>query len=273
MRNLSGSEMEKILHKKIVREYYSKRARDYNVQKTITWKSRQGFDAQMLDEVTDLSADLEKKPLLEVGFGSGRIGLPLLRKIKPWLVGLDLSKEMLQLAKDKTSPHKENLDLILGDAEHLPFTDMVFHAIICIGTMHYLMNPEVSLEEFSRTLKEKGFLVYGDVTLHELDNQSFIDKLEKTISKAHSRYYKPSQAKKMLENHSFHVSKINTIRYRKSYVSLMEDKAKYFHVEIKAFNKQIQEASANERELYAVNSNGLTLFYTLVKAQKWTLTT
>ena len=265
--------MEKILHKKIVQEYYSKRARDYDVQKTMTWKSKEGFNAEMLDEVTDLSADLEKKPLLEVGFGSGRIGLPLLRKIKPWLVGLDLSKEMLQLAKDKTSPHKGNLDLILGDAEHLPFTDMVFDAIICISTMHYLINAEVSLEEFSRTLKAKGFLVYGDMTLHELDNQSFIDKLEKTISKAHSRYYKASHAKKMLENHSFHVMRIKTIRYRKSYVSLIEDKAKYFHVEIEAFNKRIQEASANERELYAVNSNGLTLFYTLVKAEKWTLTT
>ncbi len=265
--------MGKILHKKIVQEYYSKRARDYNVQKTVTWKSRQGFNEDLLDEITDLSADLEKEPLLEVGFGSGRIGFPLLGKIKPWLVGIDLSKEMLQLAKVKTSPHKGDLDLILGDAEYLPFTDMVFGAIICISTMHYLANPEVSLEEFSRTLKEKGFLVYGDVTLHELDNQSFIDKLEKTISKAHSRYYMPSQAKKMLENHSFHVSKIKTIRYRKSYVSLIEDKAKYFHAEIEAFTKRIQEASTNERELYAINSNGLTLFYTLVKAQKWILTT
>lgn len=263
--------MENMFHKKIVQKYYSERAGDYDVQKTETWKSKQGFNPEMLDEVVDVLRDLEKKPLLEVGFGSGRIGFPLLRKIKTWLIGLDLSKEMLQLAKVKTSRHGGNLDLILGDADHLPFTDMVFEAVICFSTMHYFPSPERSLKEFSRTLKEKGFLVCGDVALHELDNQGFLDRIEKALSKAHARYYKPSAIKKLLENNDFRVSRKKVVPYRKSLNSLMDDKGKYFDVEDEAFKKCIRKASADERKLYIINGNGLTLFYTLVTAQKWTL--
>ena len=221
--------------------------------------------------VSKILAALGKKPLLEVGFGSGRIGSYLLRKTKTWLVGLDLSKEMLQLAKSKTSRHAGNPELILGDASHLPFTDMVFEAVICFSTMHYFANPEESLKEFSRTLKEKGFLVCGDVVLHELDNQGFLDGIEKALSRAHARYYKPSAIKKLLENHGFRVSQMKAVPYRKSFSSLMQDKGKYFDVEDEAFKKLIREATAGERKLYLINGNGLTLFYTLVTAQKWTL--
>jgi len=262
------SEMESIVHKKIVREYYSERARDYDWQKVRTWKSKQGFGVEVLNEVIGALAGLECKPVLEVGVGSGRIGFPLLDKVKPWFVGLDLSREMLELASARMSLHKQKFDLIVGDAEHLPFSSKVFNAIICISTMHYLAYPERSLTAFSQTLKEKGILVYGDVTMHELDNRGFLDALERTLSQAHAKYYNPSEMKKLLENHRFRVSKMKVIPYRKSYFSLMEDKGKYFNVKPEALHKCIQGTTIDERKLYAINSNGLTLFYTLITALK-----
>ncbi|MGC9345201.1 MAG: class I SAM-dependent methyltransferase [Candidatus Bathyarchaeales archaeon] len=222
----------------------------------------------MLNEVIGALAGLESRSILEVGVGSGRIGFPLLDKVKPWFVGLDLSREMLELARARMSLYKQRFDLILGDAEHLPFANNVFDAIICISTMHYFEYPERNLTEFSRTLKEKGVFVYGDVTLHELDSHGFLDALERTLSQAHARYHKPSEMKKLLENHRFHVSKMKVVPYRKSCLSLMEDKGKYFNVKPEALHKHIQEATMNERKLYAINSNGLTLFYTLITALK-----
>lgn len=258
--------MENIVRKKIVRGYYSERARDYDWQKVRTWKSKQGFGTEIFTEVIAALADLESKYVLEVGVGSGRIGFPLLEKLEPWFVGLDLSREMLELARARMSPHKQKFDLILGDAEHLPFANSVFDAIICISTMHYFVFPERSLIEFSRTLKEKAVSVYGDVTMHELDNGGFLGSFEKTLSQAHARYCKPSEMKKLLENYGFHVSKTKVIPYKKSYLLLMEDKGKYFDVKPEALHKCIQGATTDERKLYAISSNGLTLFYTLITA-------
>lgn len=260
--------MENIACKRLVQEYYSKRARDYDQQKIRTWKSPHGFGAKIINEVINSLAGFRKKPVLEVGVGSGRIGYPLLEKVKPWFVGLDLSKEMLKLAKAKMSLLKESFDLVLGDAEHLPFSNEVFEALICISTMHYFADYTRSLREFSRLLKRKSLFVYGDLTLHESDNQGFLNTLEKTLSKAHATYYKPSEVKKLIENHGFRISKMQTIPYRKSYKALMEDKGKYFDVKPETLRETIKSASSHEEMLYAMDEDELTLFYTLIIALK-----
>lgn len=260
--------MNDVSHKKIVQEYYSKRARDYDRQKARTWKSETGFRDSIISDVVEALAGLENKSVLEVGVGSGRIGFPLLGKIAAWFVGLDLSREMLKLAKKRMPLYKQKFDLILGDAEHLPFVNGVFNAIICMSTMHYFAIPERSLTEFSRTLKEKGIFIYGDLTMHELDNRSFLDTLEKTISKAHAKYYKPSEMKNLLENHGFCISKMEIFPYRKSYIALMEDKGRYFDVKPEALHECIRRATLDEKRLYFLGKDKLTLFYALMIALK-----
>lgn len=256
--------MENMAYKRIVQEYYSKRARDYDRQKIRTWGSPQGLGTEIINGVIDSFLGFRNKLVLEVGVGSGRIGYHLLDRVKPWFVGLDLSKEMLKLAKAKLSVLKQKFDLVLGDAEHLPFIDNVFEAVACISTMHYFADYTKSLREFSRVLKRNGVFVYGDLTLHELDAHGFLDTLEKTLSKAHAKYYKPSEMGKLLEDHGFHVSKMHTIPYRKSYMALMEDKGKYFNVKSETLCEIIKSADLNEQMLYAMNENELTLFYTLI---------
>lgn len=260
--------METTARKKIVQEYYSKRAKDYDRQKTRTWKSEQGFGAEVLNEVIEALAAFEDKRVLEVGVGSGRIGFPLLKRVKPCFVGLDLSKEMLQLAKAKMASHNKELNTVLGDAESLPLVDEVFDAAICISAMHYFSDSEACLTEFSRVLKENGVFVYGDLTLHELDNCGFLDALEKTLSYAHARYVKPSEMKRLLENRGFRISRMKVIPYGKSFQSLMEDKGKYFDVKPDALDECAQRATVEEKRLYSIGRSGLTLFYTLITASK-----
>lgn len=260
--------MENTVRKKIVQKYYSKRARDYDKQKIRTWQFEQGFGAEVLNEILDFFATFQNKIVLEVGAGSGRIALPLLKKVELSFIGLDLSREMLELAKAKMSSCKQEFDLILGDAEYLPFVSETFDAIICISTMHYFADSERSLTEFSHALKEKGVFVYGDLTLHESDNCGFLNLLEETLSRAHARYFKHSEAKIMLEKHGFSISRAKIFPYRKSYLSLIEDKGRYFDVKPETFYEFLQKAAAEERNLYSMNSNGLTLFYVLITAKK-----
>jgi ubiquinone/menaquinone biosynthesis C-methylase UbiE len=260
--------MHSVTRKKLTQKYYSKRAKDYDRQKTRTWSNRQGFAAEITDELIGALAGFKKRLVLEVGVGSGRNALPLLANIEPQLVGLDLSLEMLRQAKTKTEPFKAKLALIQADAEHLPLTRNVFDAIICMSTMHYFSSTAKILQTLRATMNEKGLLVYGDLTLHETDDKGFLEKLEKTISKAHARYFKPSAMKNLIENSGFHVARMRTISYRKSYRSLMEDKGEYFDVSPEQLTACIQTADAQAKNQYGLTDTELTLYYTMIVAAK-----
>ena len=260
--------MEGIARKRLVREYYSKRAKDYDRQKSRTWRSTQGFAAEITDELTKGLAGFKNRLVLEVGVGSGRNALPLLANIRPQFVGLDLSLEMLRQAKTKAEQFKKNLTLIQADAEHLPFTRSVFDAIVCMSTMHYFSSTEKILQTLRATMNEKGLLAYGDLTLHEMDDKGFLEKLEKTISRAHARYFKPSEIKNLIETSGFQVARMKTISYRKSYRSLMEDKGEYFNVSPDQLTACVQTADAEAKNQYGLTDTELTLYYTIIVATK-----
>jgi len=255
-------------HKRIIQRYYSKRAHHYDKQKIRTWKSELGFEAKILNEAVDAVSQVKDGLILEVGVGSGRVALPLMKKITLQFVGLDLSKEMLKNAQMKMSAYKQRCNLLVADAEYLPFRNNVFDAIICMSTLHYFSSPKTSLREFSRALKKRSIFLYGDVTMHESDHDNFLDKIEKTISHAHGKYSRPSEMKKLIESCGIQVDKIEIIPYKKSYNALVEDKAQYFNVKPQILYEKIREATENERTLYSIEKNQMTLFYTLIKGVK-----
>ncbi|MFQ6086785.1 MAG: class I SAM-dependent methyltransferase [Candidatus Bathyarchaeia archaeon] len=255
-------------HKKIIQRYYSKRAHDYDRQKIRTWKSKLGFEAKILNEVVNAVSQVKDRLILEVGVGSGRVALPLTKEIASQSIGVDLSKEMLKIAQMKMSAYKQKFSPLIGDAEHLPFRNNIFDAIICISTLHYFLFPKTSLEEFSRALKKRDIFLYGDVTMHESDHDNFLDKLEKTISHAHGKYSRPSEMKKLIEGCGIQVDKMEVVPYKKSYTALAEDKAQYFNVKPQILYEKINEASENERKLYSLEKKRMTLFYTLIKGAK-----
>ena len=260
--------MRGTVHKKLVREYYSKRAEDYDKQKSRTWKTARGFSNGVTEALVQALRNCRNKPVLEVGVGTGRTSFSILEEIHPHVVGLDLSKEMLKATRAKMPTCGHAFDLVLGDAECLPFADEAFSALVCTSAMHYFRNLGTSAAEFNRVLHQSGCFVYGDLTLHESDEQRFLNRLERTISRAHGSYSKPSEVKKMLVKAGFVVSQITTVPYRKSFRALIEDKGRYFGVAQEALDRCIKDAPEDERKLYAVDRHGLTLYYTVMKALK-----
>ena len=254
--------------KKLIQRYYSARAKDYDQQKIRTWKTYQGFGTEITDEMLETLKDWHGKTLLEIGVGSGRTALPTLEKIKPRVIGLDISKEMLMLARKKASLLKTYIELVLGDADYLPFEEESFDAIVCMSTMHYFSNPKEKLRLLFRLLRQKGVFIYGDLTLHEKDENGFFDKLECTISKVHARYYTPSQIKSLIEASGFRVSRMKTIAYRKSYRALMEDKGEYFDIELETLLELVRSAPAEARAQYELSDAELTQLYTVIFAMK-----
>lgn len=260
--------MTSVARKKLVQGYYSARAEDYDRQKSRTWKSDQGFGTEVLEEVFGALEGFDNKIMLEVGIGSGRNAKPLLEKVKPLLVGLDLTTQMLAIAKSKLRVHRQCLDLVLGDAESLPFIAEAFDAILCISTMHYFTDQETMLKSFLQLLKKTGTLVYGDMSPHESDNGEFFEKLERTVSRTHARYYKASEMKELLETHGFHISRMKTVAYRKSYDALIQDKGRYFGIKLESLRRYVRAASKQAKVQYSLTDNELTLFYTIITATR-----
>ena len=98
------------------------------------------------------------KKILEAGCGTGRILLFLASKgLKCW--GIDPSKNMLSLCKEKLKATKSKIELKKGDIEKIPYKNNTFD---CTYTMHVLMHmPDYkkAFKEMHRVTKKKGIII------------------------------------------------------------------------------------------------------------------
>lgn len=87
--------------------------------------------------------------ILEIGCGWGR-NLPSFRTA----IGLDISLPFLKTARNYVSN-----DLVLGDANALPFRDGTFELVIMTEVIEHLDEPSMVLREIRRVLVSQGRLV------------------------------------------------------------------------------------------------------------------
>src|ERR1035437_1894837 len=95
--------------------------------------------------------------VLNIGCAHGPDFPPFMADFK--LTGLDFSAQMLSLASKYSRKFKFNVNLVLGDAAHLPFADGTFDYAIAIATYHHLEDQESRLfafKELRRVLKPGG---------------------------------------------------------------------------------------------------------------------
>ena len=252
-------------HNRIIQKYYEERASDYDEQKSRTWNSKEGFSSKIIMSILDSLSNLRKGLILEVGVGSGRIAFPFLNSNSTRFIGLDLSWEMLKLANKRLSAFPVDYNFLLGNGESLPIKRSILDGLLCISMFHYFTSPEEILMKFAKSLKEGGVYVYGDLTLHEQDTNAFLDRLEKTISHAHVKYFTPSKMKSLIERSGIKIDGIDTLSYQKSYKALLQDKAHYFGVHPTGLHELVANATEEEKALYELEEEEMTLYYTIMK--------
>ena len=105
--------------------------------------------------------DVHTPLVLDVATGTGRLPLALLRwpDFRGQVIGLDLSRRMLNLAWRKARHHGSRLHLIRQDAARLPFADGTFDAVTCLEALEFLANPAAALREMARVLRPGGVLL------------------------------------------------------------------------------------------------------------------
>ncbi len=101
--------------------------------------------------------------ILELGVGPGIYLEEFIKKANN-VIGVDISLKMLNLAKDKLRKNDRNVfNLVLCDAEYLPFRNNTFDIINCIEVLRHLPNPYKTIwnvfKEKQRILTKNGSIL------------------------------------------------------------------------------------------------------------------
>jgi ubiquinone/menaquinone biosynthesis C-methylase UbiE len=98
--------------------------------------------------------------VLEVAIGTGR-SLPFYPE-DVRLTGVDLTPGMLELARRRGRKMSIDVELVLGDAERLPFDDGAFDTVVCELGLCSIPRPDAAIREMARVLKPGGTLLLLD---------------------------------------------------------------------------------------------------------------
>ena len=101
--------------------------------------------------------------VLDIGTGPGVIPLHLMRFYPgAHFIGLDISLDMLERAKENRTRRQASLKLLAGDGEILPFGDKTLDVITSFFALHHMDEPERLLKEVDRVLASDGELLIMD---------------------------------------------------------------------------------------------------------------
>ena len=106
-----------------------------------------------------------KDSLLDVGCGSGNLIVEIAQKYNSIdLIGIDISDEILELAKQRAIKNElnERIKFEIGNVENLPFLDNSIDFIISSLSLHHWANSKIAFKELVRTLKGDGLLLIFD---------------------------------------------------------------------------------------------------------------
>lgn len=85
--------------------------------------------------------------------------------------------------------------ICVGDIEHLPFRDSVFHGVICAEVLQYFNGAKDALFEMTRVLKSGGVLV-----VLTLNGELLIRKIKKLLRKPRIRDYSMEEIRSLLSD-------------------------------------------------------------------------
>ena len=98
--------------------------------------------------------------VLEIAVGTGR-NLPFYRP-DVTITGIELSTEMLALARKRAAELSLTADLREGDAQALPFADGSFDTVLCALSLCTIPDPARAIGEMDRVLAPGGTLLLID---------------------------------------------------------------------------------------------------------------
>jgi ubiquinone/menaquinone biosynthesis C-methylase UbiE len=111
--------------------------------------------AHRLESLLPLRGD---ERALDVGAGTGALAFGLASRVRE-VVALDSDPEMVERAR---ADAPGNVEVVLGDAEHLPFGPLEFDVAGTLRTLHHTRRPELVVAELARVTKPGATILVVD---------------------------------------------------------------------------------------------------------------
>jgi SAM-dependent methyltransferase len=162
-------------------------------QWTLNASGAKGNSIKSITEFMEKTLGNIEGNIIDVACGTATYGRRIVTKNRT-IYGLDFSSGML--AQGMRYIEKQGIDnvcLVQGTAEYLPYQDEAFSAAICAGSLHLFNNPSRVLKEIGRVLKPKSIIALqtfisnskdGTINLKEKTGFHFFysSNLEKLLS-------------------------------------------------------------------------------------------
>lgn len=185
-----------------------------------------GIDIRWRKKAIKELAPLAPKRILDVATGTGDVAIEMARQLRPeHIIGLDISKEMLEVGKKKILKRKleDTIEMVHGDSENLPYDDNSFDAISVAFGVRNFEHLSVGLAEMFRVLKPGGKLVVLEFSkprifpVKQLFNLYFkyiLPKIGKMTSKDDSAYSYLYRSVQAFPDGKAFETKLNEVGYK-----------------------------------------------------------
>jgi ubiquinone/menaquinone biosynthesis C-methylase UbiE len=135
---------------------------------TARWYARQrGTPSQIAvvrAEAARLVASLpEHADVLEIAPGPGYLAVELARLGGLRVTGLDISRTMVEIAREQAESAGVEVNFRHGDVSRMPFPDASFDGIVCQAAFKNFRQPVAALDEMYRVLRPGGVAVIQDM--------------------------------------------------------------------------------------------------------------
>ncbi|MFX1563315.1 MAG: class I SAM-dependent methyltransferase [Promethearchaeota archaeon] len=170
--------------------------------------------AYVLEVETAAIAAMLPRPLtgvaLDIGVGTGLSLEPVIHR-GLYTIGIDLSWRMLQVAHKKIR-NQPKIDLVMADAEKLPFREGVAELVTGMTVLEFVPKPLQLLKEIYFCLRPGGHLILGVLSSSSL--WAFERRIRNLVRQdvfSFARFPSPWQLTRMLRRASF-----SAVQYRGS---------------------------------------------------------
>ena len=120
-----------------------------------------GIDVSWRKKIVKILKSKNPSMILDVATGTGDLAIAMVKTNAKKIIGLDISKGMLDVGiekiKDKNLNH--TIDMVIGDSENLKYEDNFFDAVTVSFGVRNFESLDSGLKEIFRVLKPNGSLV------------------------------------------------------------------------------------------------------------------
>ena len=107
--------------------------------------------------------------IVDLGCGTGDLLVPLKEKAET-VIGVEKSSRMLNEARRRFAGDGKNIDLRIGELEHLPLREGEVDLAVINMVLHHLPEPVKAIQETHRVLKQGDRFIIVDLLSHEQEH-------------------------------------------------------------------------------------------------------